>query len=91
LTRATLRCADYKTAVADAGRGDFVYFDPPYDPVTPTASFTSYTADAFGPEHQRELAETARALIARGCRVMLSNSDTPFIRSLYKGFAIDRG
>jgi len=90
LTRATLRCADYKTAVADAGRGDFVYFDPPYDPVTPTASFTSYTADAFGPEHQRELAETARALIARGCRVMLSNSDTPFIRSLYKGFAIDR-
>ncbi|MEO7729899.1 MAG: DNA adenine methylase [Kofleriaceae bacterium] len=90
LGRATLRCGDYRTAVADAKRGDFAYFDPPYDPVTPTANFTSYTADAFGPEHQRELAETARALVARGCQVMLSNSDTPFIRSLYKGFQIDR-
>lgn len=90
LTRASLRCADYRTAVADAARGDFLYFDPPYDPVTPTASFTSYTAGAFGPEDQRALAETARALVARGCRVMLSNSDTPFVRSLYKGFRIDR-
>jgi DNA adenine methylase len=90
LGRATLRCGDYRAAVAEARRGDFVYFDPPYDPVTPTASFTSYTADAFGPEHQRALADTARLLVARGCRVMLSNSDTLFIRSLYKGFRIDR-
>ncbi|MBC7973633.1 MAG: DNA adenine methylase [Myxococcales bacterium] len=67
-----------------------MYFDPPYDPVTPTANFTSYTVDAFGPDQQRELADTARALVARGCQVMLSNSDTPFIRSLYKGFQIDR-
>jgi DNA adenine methylase len=90
LARAKLLCGDYRDAVADAGRGDFVYFDPPYDPVTPTANFTSYTAGAFGPDDQRELAETARRLVARGCRVMLSNSDTPFVRSLYKGFRIDR-
>jgi DNA adenine methylase len=90
LARTTLRCGDYKAAVADARRGDFLYFDPPYDPLTPTSSFTSYTADAFGHDHQRELADTARALVARGCRVMLSNSDTPFIRSLYKGFTVDR-
>jgi len=90
LGRATLQCGDYRRAVDDARRGDFIYFDPPYDPVTPTANFTSYTADAFGPEHQRELADTARMLVARGCRVMLSNSDTPFIRSIYKGFQIDR-
>lgn len=90
LQRATLRCADYRAAVADARRGDFLYFDPPYDPVTQTSSFTSYTADAFGPDHQRGLADTARSLVARGCRVMLSNSDTPFVRSLYKGFHIDR-
>jgi DNA adenine methylase len=90
LARTTLRCGDYRTAVEDAARGDFVYFDPPYDPVTTTANFTSYTANAFGSEHQKELAATARMLVARGCRVMLSNSDTPFIRSLYKGFAIDR-
>jgi DNA adenine methylase len=90
LGRAVLRCGDYRAAVADARRGDFLYFDPPYDPVAPTANFTSYTTDAFGPDHQRALADTARALVARGCQVMLSNSDTPFIRSLYKGFQIDR-
>jgi DNA adenine methylase len=90
LARAELRCGDFRAAVADAGAGDFVYFDPPYDPVAPTANFTSYTAGAFGPDDQRALAELARTLVARGCRVMLSNSDTPFIRSLYKGLRIDR-
>lgn len=90
LNRATLRCGDYRAAIADARRGDFVYFDPPYDPVAPTANFTSYTSDAFGADHQRALADVARGLVGRGCRVMLSNSDTPFIRSLYKGFRIDR-
>ena len=90
LARAELRHGDYRAAVADAARGDFLYFDPPYDPLTPTASFTSYTTDAFGPDQQRELAETARMLVGKGCRVMLSNSDTPFVRSLYKGFKIDR-
>jgi len=90
LAGAELRNGDYRTAVADAKRGDFVYFDPPYDPVTPTASFTSYTAGQFGADQQRELADTARMLVARGCRVMLSNSDTPFIRSLYKDFRVDR-
>jgi DNA adenine methylase len=90
LAHAQLRNAPYHDAVADARAGDFLYFDPPYDPVTTTANFTSYTADAFGPDDQRTLADTARALVRRGCKVMLSNSDTPFIRSLYKGFKIDR-
>ena len=90
LARATLRCTDYGTAVADARRGDFVYFDPPYDPVAPTANFTSYTTDSFTAGDQRALADTAHALAARGCQVMLSNSDTPFVRSLYKSFRIDR-
>ncbi|HEX4417296.1 MAG TPA: DNA adenine methylase [Kofleriaceae bacterium] len=90
LGRATLRCGDYRAAVTDARRGDFLYFDPPYDPLTPTASFTSYTTGMFGADQQRELADTARTLVARGCQVMLSNSDTPFIRSLYKGFHVDR-
>src|SRR5512138_2312638 len=68
LARAAIRHCDYRTAVADARRGDFIYFDPPYDPLTVTANFTSYTSDCFGPEHQRALADTARALVARGCR-----------------------
>jgi DNA adenine methylase len=90
LARTTLRQGDYKAAVADATKGDFLYFDPPYDPITPTANFVSYSAAGFGADDQRALAETARSLIARGCQVMLSNHDTPFIRSIYRGFHIDR-
>jgi len=90
LAAAELRCADYRKAVHDAKAGDFLYFDPPYDPVTATANFTSYSADGFSPDDQRALAETARELVAKGCKVMLSNSDTPFIRSIYKGFRVER-
>ncbi|HVV84225.1 MAG TPA: DNA adenine methylase [Kofleriaceae bacterium] len=90
LARADVRCADYRRAVADAGPGDLVYFDPPYDPLTPTANFTSYTGDGFGPAQQAELADTVRALAARGCHVLVSNSDTPRVRALYKGLRIDR-
>ena len=90
LSRTELRCTDYQQAIADASRGDFVYFDPPYDPLTPTANFTSYSAAGFGPDDQRALAEAARKLVAHGAYVMLSNSDTPFIRSIYRGFRVER-
>jgi DNA adenine methylase len=90
LRHAELRCGDFRAAVADAKAGDFLYFDPPYDPVTTTANFTSYTKGSFGPDDQRALADLARHLVARGCKVMLSNSDTAFIRSIYKGLRIDR-
>jgi DNA adenine methylase len=89
LARAELRCGDFRATLHDAERGDLVYLDPPYEPVTATARFTSYTRDAFGQGDQRELAETARRLVARGCHVVLSNSDTPFIRALYPDFRID--
>jgi DNA adenine methylase len=89
LQRAELRCGDYRATVEDAERDDLIYLDPPYEPVTATASFTSYTAHAFGRDDQRALAETARRLVARGCHVVLSNSDTPFIRELYAGFQLD--
>jgi len=85
LAGATLRCCDFRVAVERAGRSDFVYFDPPYDAAAPAASFTSYTAGAFGPDQQRELAKLARVLAARGCQVMLSNRDTPLVRALYRG------
>ena len=90
LARAELRCIDYRAVVAEAVRGDFVYFDPPYDPMSPTASFTSYTAGKFGVDDQRTLAQCARELVERGCYVMLSNSDTLFIRALYRDFRIAR-
>jgi DNA adenine methylase len=89
-SRLRLLWGSFESVREIAARGDFVYFDPPYDPVTPTANFTSYSANGFGPDDQRALADAARKLVARGAYVMLSNSDTPFIRSIYRGFRVDR-
>ena len=88
LRGATIRVAHFRQTVAVAKAGDFVYFDPPYDPVSETAYFTSYTHGAFGPKDQEELAAVFAELAARGCRVMLSNSDTVFVRRLYARFDI---
>jgi DNA adenine methylase len=76
--------------VEQARRGDFIYMDPPYHPVSATSSFTSYGADDFRPDDQRRLADAFRALDAKGAKVMLSNSDTPFIRELYEGYRIEQ-
>lgn len=86
----TLVCASFEDTVASAQRGDFVYFDPPYDPVSQTARFTEYVRDGFGREDQERLAAVFRDLARRGVWVMLSNSDTPFIRELYQDFYVTR-
>lgn len=92
---AALASADIRHSSAfDIGprvrRGDLVYFDPPYDPISPSASFTSYARFSFGREEQERLSCFFRRLANRGVHVLLSNSDTPFIRELYKDFKIDR-
>ena len=84
LARAQLRAGDYRAAIRDARRGDFVYFDPPYD-----GTFVGYTAQAFTDADQAELAYEVRRLAQRGVRVMVSNADTPRIRALYAGLRID--
>jgi DNA adenine methylase len=76
---------DYKEVLKKAKKGDFIYFDPPYYPVSKTASFTSYTADSFLEKEQIELRDVFVELHKRGCFVMLSNSDTPFINKIYSG------
>lgn len=90
LQRAEMRVGHFAERVADAGAGDFVYFDPPYDPLTRTASFTGYTADSFGDQDQHDLARVVADLTDRGTHVMISSSDTPFIRHLYRGFQLDQ-
>lgn len=89
LSRARIERGSFQDTTADAQAGDFAYFDPPYDPLSDTSSFTSYSASAFGKAEQRVLADHARALDARGVFVMLSNNDTPFVRELYDGFLIE--
>ncbi|MGB5349799.1 MAG: DNA adenine methylase, partial [Polyangiales bacterium] len=89
LQGADLRCASFDTLLENAKPGDFVYFDPPYEPVSVTASFTSYARDGFSQDDQTRLRDVYKALDRRGCKLMLSNSDVPFIRDLYGGFKVD--
>lgn len=79
----------FEALLSDARPGDFVYLDPPYEPVSRTANFTSYAQDGFGQDQQTKLRDVYRELDRRGCKLMLSNSDVPFIRDLYRGFQID--
>ncbi|MBD2039392.1 DNA adenine methylase [Microcoleus sp. FACHB-672] len=77
---------DFEEAVKTAKKGDFVYLDPPYDPVSDTASFTGYDVNGFNREEQKRLKRVFDELTNRGCQVMLSNSCTDFIKELYKDY-----
>jgi DNA adenine methylase len=83
-----LRVEDFEAVTKRAEPGDLVYFDPPYVPVSATASFTHYTGQTFGPDDQRRLADLFDTLMARGVYVMLSNSHTPLSRELYAAHAV---
>ena len=82
-SKAEIRTLDYQEALKTAKRNDFVYLDPPYHPVNSTSNFTSYTSEGFSPEDQKRLSNIFSNLIERGCKVVLSNSDTPLIHELY--------
>lgn len=82
-----LSSGDFGDVLGRAEPGDLVYFDPPYVPVSATASFTHYTGQTFGEEEQRRLAELFFTLAERGVHVMLSNSRTPLAEELYVGQA----
>ncbi len=86
LQNAAIHTGSFEGLVSKAKRGDFVYFDPPYQPVSRTASFTSYTKNSFNLADQARLARLAAHLHERGVLVMVSNSDTEEIRDLYKSF-----
>ncbi|MEO6574228.1 MAG: Dam family site-specific DNA-(adenine-N6)-methyltransferase, partial [Polyangiaceae bacterium] len=89
LKKAEIEVRDFTEILSHAKRGDFVYFDPPYDPVSETADFTAYIPGGFGWDRQKELASVFTKLAKKGVHVMLSNSDTPKIRELYSAFQID--
>jgi DNA adenine methylase len=83
-----LAVRDFRDTLMETQAGDFVYVDPPYVPVSLTSNFTSYAKEDFGTAEQQELAAQFAAAAQRGVRLMLSNSDVPFVRQLYKGFTI---
>lgn len=81
---------DFEKAVKEAQDGDFVYFDPPYIPLSETSAFTSYTHEGFSYEDQVRLRDCFKELDSKGVFVMLSNSSSPLAEELYKDFNIHK-
>lgn len=76
-------CQDFRTIFAALRPGDVVYCDPPYVPLSPTATFTAYAGKPFSPKDQRDLADLARQAFRKGIPVLISNHDTDLARTLY--------
>lgn len=89
LQQATILNTSYKDVLQYAKTNDLVYFDPPYYPLTETASFTSYSEFDFLEKEQIELLEVFNELSNKNCQVLHSNSYTNFIKGLYKDFQIE--
>jgi len=88
LKRTKISISQFYDFVKNTEKGDFIYFDPPYYPLKKGKSFTTYTKFNFLEKEQEKLAETFRILAKKNCKVMLSNSDTNFIKNLYKGYHV---
>jgi DNA adenine methylase len=83
-----IECKDYRVALSNAKENDFVYLDPPYKPVSETAYFTKYTNTGFNDQDQINLANIVKDLDYKKCKILLSNSNTEFIRKLYSDFNV---
>ena len=81
-----ITCTDFEESLKNVKKGDFVYFDPPYD--SNTTTFNSYTENGFGKEDQKRLAEVYKKLDKLGAFVMLSNHNTMLVNDLYKDYHI---
>ena len=100
LLKADIRKSSYESAISLASQGDFVYLDPPYEPVSAGSeesvggilingsNFTSYTVDGFTSEDQVSLKECCDSLNDRGVKFALSNSNAPLIQKLYEGYNV---
>lgn len=84
-----IRVNSFEHVLETAEEGDFVYFDPPYVPISATSSFTSYVGAGFDLQMQQRLAEVFTELAHRGCYVFLSNSDSEVVRELYRGWRME--
>lgn len=90
LQRTEIRHADFSEILTKAQKGDFVYFDPPYVPLSETSSFTSYTKDGFDIDMQFKLRDICDELDNKGVKFLLSNSDTKLVNELYENYNIKK-
>jgi DNA adenine methylase len=84
--RIQICCCDASAALSKAKSGDFIYLDPPYQPLNVTSSFTSYTPQSFSEADQRVLADAFKDLDRKGSLLLLSNSKSPLVEELYGKF-----
>ncbi|HBM97163.1 TPA: DNA adenine methylase [bacterium UBP9_UBA11836] len=89
LCKVEILYGDFEKACVNVQAGDFVYFDPPYIPISKTANFTDYTKDGFGYAEHCQLASLFRRLDTLGAKVMLSNHNVDLVYELYEGFTIE--
>lgn len=96
LTKVDIYCGDYKSMLSHLGKGyNYVYLDPPYRPLLGSTNFKDYSKCSFGDKEQVELKNFCDRLSARGCKLMLSNSDSnnedgsSFFQSLYDGYSFE--
>lgn len=90
LQKAVIICGDYLSVLHDhASKGDFIFLDPPYIPVSQYSDFKRYTKEQFYEGDQRNLAKEVRRLYELGCFVILTNSNHPLVHELYQDFPID--
>lgn len=97
LQNITIVCGDYRESADFIDDGTFVYFDPPYRPITDTASFTAYTENLFNDEEQIELAKFVDDMHRKGAKIVISNSDPKnynteddFFDNIYSSYKIKR-
>ncbi len=90
LQRTEIKHADFSDILKKVKKGDFVYFDPPYVPLSETSSFTSYTKDGFDMDMQFKLRDVCDELESMGVKFLLSNSDTKLVNELYENYNIKK-
>ena len=90
LQKTEIKHSDFSEILREVKKGDFVYFDPPYVPLSETSSFTSYTKDGFDMDMQFKLRDVCDELDSMGVKFLLSNSDTKLINELYAKYNIKR-
>lgn len=83
LQKSKILNSDFADSVKSSKSGDLVYFDPPYIPLSTTASFSAYAKDGFGLNAQEKLAEVIDELTSKGVHVILSNSDTKLTKQIF--------
>lgn len=82
------KCGDYADSIKQARKGSFVYFDPPYDPLSDSSNFTGYTKGGFNKNEQERLKSICDNLDSKGIKFLLSNSSTQFIKDLYNSYNV---